>query len=49
MLLVSSSDSGKNEVLFLKIGARVLGSRFYTSFGSKEENNLPPITDWLFS
>ena len=43
--MVSSSDSGENEVLFVKIGASVLGSWLYASFESKEENNLPPITD----
>ena len=47
ILMVSSSDSGENEVLFVKIGASVLGSWLYTSFESKEENNLPPITDWM--
>ena len=45
--MISSSDSGENEVLFVKTGARVLDSWLYMSFGSKEENNLPPITAWM--
>ena len=49
ILLDSSYDSGEDEVLFVKIRARVLDSWLYTSFESKEENNLPPISDWLFS
>ena len=47
--MISSSDSGENEVLFVKTGARVLDSWLYMSFGSKEENNLPPITAWMSS
>ena len=45
--MISSSDSGENEVLFVKTGARVLDSWLYMSLGSKEENNLPPITAWM--
>ena len=45
--MISSSDSGENEVLFVKTGARVLDSWLYMSFGSKEGNNLPPITAWM--
>ena len=45
ILLDSSYDSGENVVLLSKIGARVMNSWLYTSFGRKEENKLPPITD----